>query len=93
MKTNQNKKLEQITPKTLIVGMDMAKENHYARITDYRGKDLINPIKINNSKHGFENLLVGIERLKEKHEADKVIIGMEPSGHYWRVLGWRLKIA
>ena len=92
MKTTQNEKIKAVTVKTIIVGIDIAKEYHWARITDSRGIELRKSIKVNNSMSGFENLLEIIEKMKQKCEADKVMIGMEPSGHYWRALGWYLKL-
>jgi len=92
MKTTQNERLKTITAKTIIVGVDIAKEEHWARITDSRGMELRKPIKVNNSTSGFENLLENVDKMKQKYEAEKVIIGMEPSGHYWRAFGWYLKL-
>ena len=85
-------KLQRITPTTIIVGIDVAKEVHYARITDYRGLDLVKPTKVHNSADGFEALLTKVEKLRLKHGCDQVVVGMEPSGHYWRALGWYLKL-
>ena len=85
-------KIQRITPTTIIVGIDVAKEIHWARIKDYRGIDLMKPVKVHNSIDGFESLLSRVEKLRVKHGGDQVIIGMEPSGHYWRSLGWYLKL-
>jgi len=90
MKTLQ-KRIERITPRTIIVGIDVAKEVHYAQITDYRGSPLVKPVKVHNSIDGFESLVSKVEKLRIKHGCDSVIIGTEPSGHYWRALGWYLK--
>jgi transposase len=87
-----NEKIQRITPTTIIVGVDAAKEVHWARITDYRGVDLVKPVKVNNSIEGFESLVLKVEKQQKKHGCDKVIIGMEPSGHYWRALGWYLRL-
>jgi len=87
-----NERITRITATTIIVGIDAAKEIHWARITDYRGVDLSKPAKVHNSMDGFENLLEKIEKLRTKHGCDQVVIGMEPSGHYWRALGWYLKL-
>jgi transposase len=92
MKTTQNEKIKAVTEKTIIVGIDIAKDEHWARITDNRGMELSKPIKINNIIEGFENLFEKVAKLKQKYEAEKVIVGMEPSGHYWRALGWNLKL-
>ena len=85
-------RLIRITPTTIIVGIDVAKKIHWARITDYRGIDLSKPVKVHNSIEGFESLLSKVEKLREKHGCDQVMVGMEPSGHYWKALGWYLKL-
>ena len=90
--TSLQEKITHITPETIIVGIDIAKEIHWARITDYRGIDLTKPFKVYNSIDGFESLLAKVEKIRDKHTCNKVIVGMEPSGHYWRALGWYLKL-
>jgi transposase len=85
-------RITRITPKTIIVGIDVAKDLHWARITDYRGLDLMKPVKVHNNMDGFESLLAKVEKLRVKHGCDQVMFGMEPSGHYWRALGWYLKL-
>ena len=37
MKRTQNEKILQIKKNTLMVGIDIGKETHYARVFDYRG--------------------------------------------------------
>ena len=61
MKTNNNAKLEAITHKTLIVGIDIAKLTQWARFVDYRGLELGKAAKFKNDKNGFENILATIE--------------------------------
>jgi transposase len=85
-------RLLRITPATIIVGIDAAKDLHYARITDYRGLDLMKPVKVHNNMDGFESLLAKVEKQCAKHGCDQVVIGLEPSGHYWRALGWYLML-
>ena len=85
-------KIQRITATTVIVGIDIAKEVHWARITDYRGVDLMKPCKVHNSMEGFENLLAKVESVCIKQACDQVIIAMEPSGHYWKAMGWYLKL-
>ena len=72
------------------MGVDVAKKEHWARITDYRGVDLAKPIKVWNDMEGFEKLMARIEKIRISAGCDKVIIGLEPSGHYWKPLGWYL---
>ena len=89
MKSNtQNAKITAITEKTLIVGIDVGSETHYARAFSWRGFEFSRkPLEFSNSEEGFETLMAWIEDLKKKRGLDKVIPGMEPTGHYWFNLG------
>ena len=89
MKSNtQNKKIEAITEKTLVIGIDVGSETHYARAFDYRGIEFSKKLfKFSNNEAGFEMFKAWILDIKEKHEKDKVVPGMEPTGHYWFNLG------
>ena len=89
MKSNtQNAKIEAITEKTLVLGIDVGSEMHYARAFDYRGIEYSKkPFKFSNTEAGFVTFKEWILDLKEKHEKDKVVPGMEPTGHYWFNLG------
>jgi transposase len=87
-----NEKILRITPETLIVGIDVAKRIHWVRIINYRGIDLIKPFKINNTITGIKNLEEAIKKVKEKNDMKKVIVGMEPSGHYWKAIAWQMKL-
>ena len=89
MKFNtQNKKIEAITETTLVIGIDVGSETHYARAFDYRGIEFSKkPFKFSNNEAGFETFKSWILDIREKHEKDKVVPGMEPTGHYWFNLG------
>lgn len=78
-----NEKLMRIKEDTIVVGIDIAKYKHYARFIDYRGNLLFKTISFDNNKLGFEKLLETINQVKEKCRKDDVIIGCEPTGHYW----------
>jgi len=45
MKYSQNSKIMQIKQDTLIIGVDVASETHYARAFDYRGIELSRLLK------------------------------------------------
>lgn len=89
MKSNtQNKKIEAITETTLVIGIDVGNETHYARAFDYRGIEFSKKaFKFSNSEVGFEMFKAWVLDIKEKHEKEKVVPGMEPTGHYWFNLG------
>ena len=90
MKNQTNQKLEAITTNTLIVGVDVAKSLQWARFVDYRGMEIYKTISFQNDKNGFENIVASINEVCNskvlKNTFNKVIIGMEPTGHYWKAL-------
>ncbi len=91
MNYNQNKKLAQITSQTLIIGVDIAKFKHVARAQDFRGMEFGSPCYFENTNEGFYHFLKWISEIKKKQSMDKVVVGMEPTGHYWFNLAHILK--
>ena len=86
--TTQNEKITAITEKTLIIGIDVGSETHYARAFNWRNFEFSKkPLMFSNTEEGFATFKAWIEELKVKHGMEKVIPGMEPTGHYWFNLG------
>lgn len=84
----QNAKIASITEKTLIVGIDVGSETHFARAFDWRNYEYSKkPLEFSNSESGFETFKAWVEDIAEEHGKDVVIPGMEPTGHYWFNLG------
>lgn len=77
-------KLLRVTEKTIIVRVDIAKKEHWARITAHRGVDLCKPIKVLNNEENFNKLMVRVEVLRQKYGCEQVMVGIEPPGHYWK---------
>ncbi|MDY5094589.1 MAG: IS110 family transposase [Faecalimonas umbilicata] len=89
MKYNtQNAKIKSITEKTLIVGIDVGSETHFARAFDWRNYEYSKkPLEFSNTEAGFMTLKAWMADLAEKYGKNVVIPGMEPTGHYWFNLG------
>lgn len=89
MKVKYEDRLKQkviaITTDTLVVGVDIAKNYQWARFVDFRGIEHDRALKFKNSKGGFENILTRIQEICKKENFAKVVVGMEPTGHYWKV--------
>ena len=85
MKCNtQNEKIAAITDKTMLVGIDVGSETHFARAFNWRKIELSKkPFEFSNDEDGFERFKIWLEELKVKFGMTKVIPGMEPTGHYW----------
>lgn len=83
MKYKQNHKIKQITESTLVIGVDIAKESHVARAQDARGIEFGKPMHLENSRQGFHRFHHWLKHLLIEHDKTDVIVGFEPTGHYW----------
>jgi len=86
----QNQRIEKISSNHLVIGIDIAKQIHVARSVNFRGIELGKPCKFSNNENGFKRFLEWISNLLKKYEKTCVIIGMEPTGHYWSNLAYWL---
>lgn len=88
MKVKYEDRLKQkviaITTDTLVVGVDIAKNYQWARFVDFRGIEHDRALKFKNSKGGFETILARIQEICKKENFAKAVVGMEPTGHYWK---------
>ncbi len=92
MNLTQNKKLMQITPETIVVGVDIGSEVHYARAFDFRGFEFSKKaLAFSNTREGFENFDRWITDLMKKNGKTHAFVGMEPTGHYWYGFGCHLQ--
>lgn len=88
MNSTQNRKIEQVTAKTLVIGIDVGSEEHFARAFNNRGYEFsTKPFKFSNSAQGFSEFKAWADKLKKKHGMEEILPGMEPTGHYWFCLG------
>lgn len=90
MNYTQNNKITQITPSTLIIGIDIAKDKHVARAQDHRGIEFGKRLFFDNRIEGFELLLDWVLRHQKENNKTHVIFGVEPTGHYWINLAYYL---
>ena len=91
MSIAQNEKISQVTEETIVVGVDIASETHYARAFDWRGIELAKIFKFDSNADGFARFDGWLQRLYAENHKTTVIIGAEPTGHYWFTFGEYLK--
>ena len=80
-----------VSGNVIVVGVDVAKHSHWARIFNSNGLDAVKPFPFQNTRDGFSRLVAKILEAQKKEQATGVIIGMEPTGHYWKPLAWFLQ--
>lgn len=87
----ENQKINQVTEKTLVVGIDIAKRTHFACFVDDRGRVLQKSFSVSQSQDGFESFYQRILRAMKDHDKTEVLVGIEPTGHYWLNLAYFLE--
>lgn len=91
MSVTQNEKIRQVTDTTMVIGVDIASEIHWARAFDWRGLELGKAVKFENSAEGFNFFLRWTSELAVEQKKDSVMVGLEPTGHYWFTLAAHLQ--
>ena len=86
--SEQVAKRQRIRSTTLVVGVDVGKTYNAVGFMNQEGKILGSCAKVYNSHEGFEQFLKVVEELKGRYGLKDVLIGMEPTGHYWRKLAY-----
>jgi transposase len=84
-------KRESIGRDTLIMGVDVGNAWNAVGFMNKEGNVLGSCAKLYNSREGFEEFIRMTEGFKAKHGMNSVLIGMEPTGHYWRKLAYFAK--
>ena len=89
-KFRQLKKVIRGSKDHLIVGIDVAKEKHYAFFGTPTGKTLFKRLVFENRIEGFEKLLIRADALKVQHDLSEVVFGLEPTANYHKPLAEHL---
>ncbi len=86
MNYNQNSKISQLSLNSLIIGIDIGSNYHFARAFNWCGIELDKVLKFENTLTGFQKLLFWLNSIKLKYNLNNTLIGIEPTGHYWFTL-------
>ncbi|AVK84674.1 hypothetical protein C3943_14415 [Lysinibacillus sp. B2A1] len=81
MNSKTKQKINQVSEKTLVIGIDIAKRTHNACAVEDRGCMLkIVPLQ---TREGFDTFYERLLALRATHEKSDVLVGFKPTGHYW----------
>ena len=84
MNNTQNEKIAQVTNDTLVIGIDIGSEKHWARAFDNRGMELSKKaFGFSNTAEGFAGFEVWYENQRRAAGLKRIMVGLEPTGHYW----------
>src|SRR3990172_172709 len=90
MQSNTARKLAQIAPEDLIVGVDPHKHTHAIVIMTPQAR-ILGKFKIKNNRSAYEQLLEAVKTAVTKAGASGAIFAIEAGGHYWRNLSYYLQ--
>jgi len=71
----------------LIVGCDIGCKTHYIRAIDTRERELSRKaLAFDNNEEGFQKAREWAVELAALNGKDQIVLGLEPTGHYWFAL-------
>ena len=74
MNFTQNDRLSQVTTDTLVVGVDIGSQDHYARGFNWRGFEFSKgAFNFNNTRDGFLTFLRWLDELKKKQKRKRLL--------------------
>lgn len=83
-KFDKNEKLSFISDDMLILGCDIGSETHYIRAIDTRGRELSkSAFAFANDLEEFQSALDWATKHAAVNEKTQIVMGLEPTGHYW----------
>jgi len=89
--SRQVEKRQRIKGTTLVVGMDIGCEFNAMGLMNKKGEVLGRYPTLYNSRQGFNYFTKVIEDTKRRNGLKDTLIGMEPTGHYWRKIAYYAK--
>ncbi|HXX81222.1 MAG TPA: IS110 family transposase [Thermodesulfovibrionales bacterium] len=87
----QYERRQRIKRTTLVMGIDIGADFNAIGFMNKDGNILGKLPIVYNSREGFNKFVRVTEELKAKHGLKDVLIGLEPTGHYWRKIAYFAK--
>ena len=89
-KSNIARQFRQVQPETLHVGVDLAMEKNVVVVIDEKGQRL-DHFSFPQDRGGYDYFLQRLAELRRKHQATGVVVAMEPSNYFWKLLAKELE--
>ncbi len=80
-----SKKLASVKPGTLLAGVDLALDGNVTVVLSERAERL-DRFRFPNDQDGYNYFLRRIEALRERQQAPGLLVGMEPTNYFWKLL-------
>lgn len=80
-----SKKLASVKPGTLFAGVDLALDRNVAVVMDEQARRR-DRFRFNNDAEGYKYFHRRLRKVKEQYQAPAVLVGMEPTNYFWKLL-------
>ena len=87
---NIDRQLAQDPSGTLHAGVDLALEKNVVVVVNQKAERL-DHFSFPQDRGGYDYLLRRLEGLRQKHQAAKVVVAMEPTNYFWKLLARELE--
>lgn len=84
------KKLMQVQPGTLHVGVDLALEKNMAVVINEHAERL-DRFSFPQDRDGYRYFLQRTEKVRQKYQASGIVMAMEPSNYFWKLMARELE--
>ncbi len=89
-KSNIARQLAQVQPRTLHAGVDLALEKNVVVVINEKAERL-DHFSFPQDRGGYDYFLRRLEGLRQKYQASEVVVAMEPSNYFWKLLARELE--
>ncbi|HEX7542100.1 MAG TPA: IS110 family transposase [Anaerolineales bacterium] len=89
-KSNIARQLAQVQPGTLHAGVDLALEKNVGVVINEKAERL-DHFSFPQDRGGYDYFLRRLEGLRQKYQASEVVVAMEPSNYFWKLLARELE--
>jgi transposase len=83
-------KFIKVNGKTLIVGIDIGKSNHYGFFLTMSNEST-KSFQFSNTREGFDKLVLKIKSFTQINDIENVVIAVESTGNYWLPLAYYIQ--
>jgi transposase len=85
MSSTLPKKLASVTPGSLYAGVDLALDSNVVVVLNAKAQQLAR-FRFSNDRAGYDEFYQRLARVCEQQQASGVLVGMEPTNYYWKLL-------
>jgi len=89
-KSNIAEQFSQVKPGTLHAGVDLGLEKNVVAVINEKAERL-DHFSFPQDRGGYDYFRRRLERLRQKYQASEVVVAMEPSNYFWKLLARELE--